>query len=208
MEWQDYQRAYKLKSLACNNWVENNASRLPYGKEKRCLCQWPRGLRRRSTAARLLRLWVRIPPGAWMSVRCECCVWSLWRADHAARGVLSTVMRRCVWSRNLKNEEAMARVGPQRRMGGGKKRWRSADGTFFIIITLQMYVSWHRDVSWRRNRLDTCWVSEMTGSIIHLSDTQPSSPPPISRNFPVASFTYFWINNTVGWNDAAFSYGD
>ena len=25
--------------------------------------QWPRGLRRRSAAARLLRLWVRIPPG-------------------------------------------------------------------------------------------------------------------------------------------------
>ena len=30
--------------------------------------QWPRGLRRRSTAARLLRSWVRIPPAAWMSV--------------------------------------------------------------------------------------------------------------------------------------------
>ena len=30
--------------------------------------QWPRGLRRRSMAARLLRLWVRIPPGAWMFV--------------------------------------------------------------------------------------------------------------------------------------------
>ena len=28
--------------------------------------QWPRGLRRRSTAARLLRLWVRILSGAWM----------------------------------------------------------------------------------------------------------------------------------------------
>jgi hypothetical protein len=30
-----------------------------------CLCrsQWPRGLRCRSAAARLLRLWVRIPPG-------------------------------------------------------------------------------------------------------------------------------------------------
>jgi len=38
--------------------------------------QWPRGLRRRSAAARLLRLWVRIPPGAWMSVCCECCVLS------------------------------------------------------------------------------------------------------------------------------------
>ena len=38
--------------------------------------QWPRGLRRRSAAARLLRLWVRIPPGACMSVCCECCVLS------------------------------------------------------------------------------------------------------------------------------------
>jgi len=27
-------------------------------------------------------------------------------------------MRRCVWSRNLKNEEAMAHVGPQRHTGG------------------------------------------------------------------------------------------
>ena len=33
-----------------------------------CRSQWPRGLRRRSTAARLLRLWVRIPPEAWMFV--------------------------------------------------------------------------------------------------------------------------------------------
>jgi hypothetical protein len=36
----------------------------------------PRSLRRRSTAARLLRSWVRIPPGAWMSVCCECCLLS------------------------------------------------------------------------------------------------------------------------------------
>ena len=38
--------------------------------------QWPRGLRRMSVAARLLRLWARIPPGAWMFVCCECCVLS------------------------------------------------------------------------------------------------------------------------------------
>jgi len=38
--------------------------------------QQPRGLRRRSTVARLLRLWVRIPPVAWMIVCCECCVLS------------------------------------------------------------------------------------------------------------------------------------
>jgi len=35
---------------------------------------WSRGLRRSSAAARLLRLWVRIPPVAWMFVCCECCV--------------------------------------------------------------------------------------------------------------------------------------
>jgi len=38
--------------------------------------RWPRGLRCRSAAARLLGSWVRIPPGACMSVFCECCVFS------------------------------------------------------------------------------------------------------------------------------------
>ena len=42
----------------------------------KCRSQWPRGLRRRSAAARLLRSWVRIPPGAWMCVCCECRVLS------------------------------------------------------------------------------------------------------------------------------------
>ena len=41
-----------------------------------CLSQWPRGLRRSSLAARVLRLSVRIPPGAWMFACCECCVLS------------------------------------------------------------------------------------------------------------------------------------
>ena len=41
-----------------------------------CRSQWPRGLRRRSAAACLQRSWVRIPPGAWMFVCCECCVLS------------------------------------------------------------------------------------------------------------------------------------
>jgi hypothetical protein len=38
--------------------------------------QWPLGLRRRSAADVLLRLWFGIPPGAWMFVCCECCVLS------------------------------------------------------------------------------------------------------------------------------------
>ena len=38
--------------------------------------QCSRTLGRRSAAARLLRWWVRITPGAWMYVCCECCVLS------------------------------------------------------------------------------------------------------------------------------------
>jgi len=51
-----------------------------------------------------------------------CLLWMLcvvrWRslrlADHLSRGVLSNMPRRCMWPRNLKNEEVMAYVGPQR----------------------------------------------------------------------------------------------
>jgi len=79
--------------------------------------QWQRGLRRRSAATRLLRSCFRIPLGAWIFVCWECCVLSgrvlcdelITRPKESYR-----MMRRCVWSRNLKNEEAMARVGPQR----------------------------------------------------------------------------------------------
>jgi len=38
--------------------------------------QWPRGIRRGSAAARLPRLWGRIPPVTWKSFCCECCVLS------------------------------------------------------------------------------------------------------------------------------------
>ena len=44
-----------------------------YHHHLHCRSQWPHSLRRRSSAARLLRLWVRIPPRAWVSV---CCVLS------------------------------------------------------------------------------------------------------------------------------------
>ena len=36
-----------------------------------CRFHWPRGLRRSSAAAHLLRSWARIPPWAWMFVCCE-----------------------------------------------------------------------------------------------------------------------------------------
>jgi len=63
--------------------------------------QWPRGLRRRSAAARLLRLWVRIPPGAGclslVSVVCchvEVCAtsWSLVQRSPTYCGALLCVI--------------------------------------------------------------------------------------------------------------------
>ena len=53
-----------------NHWVMNRSLLVPHRS------QWPRGLRCRASAARLLRLWVQIPPWAWMFVCCECCVLS------------------------------------------------------------------------------------------------------------------------------------
>ena len=77
-----------------------------------CRSQWPRGLRRRPTAARPLRLWVRIPPGAWMFVCCECCVLSgrglcdglITRPDESYR-----LWRVVVCDQETSNEEAKAR---------------------------------------------------------------------------------------------------
>jgi len=79
-----------------------------------CLSKWPHSLRLRSATARLLRLWVRIPPGAWMSVCCKCCLLS-------GRGLWDELITRpeesyrlwcdSVWSRNLVNEEALAHWG-------------------------------------------------------------------------------------------------
>jgi hypothetical protein len=75
---------------------------------------WPRGLRRGCAAARLLGLRVRMPPEAWMSVSCECCVSS-------GRDVCDGIITRpeepyqvwCVWvwSWRLDNEKALAHWG-------------------------------------------------------------------------------------------------
>jgi hypothetical protein len=41
-----------------------------------CRSQWPRGVRNGSAVTYVLGSWFRILPGAWMSVCCECCVFS------------------------------------------------------------------------------------------------------------------------------------
>ena len=115
--------------------------------------QWPRGLRRRSAAARLLRLWVRIPPGAWMSVCCECLCcqvevsatdWSLIQRSPTDCGVC-----RCVWSRkNLKNEEAVARDGAASAIKKSGfyfpmgKRIIDANSRFYVCTSCYHHIKW------------------------------------------------------------------
>ena len=75
--------------------------------------QWPRGCR--STAARPLRLWVRIPPRAWIFVCCECCVLSgrgLWRVvvcdqetSRKSYGAVENTTKRVVTPRKQTNNK-------------------------------------------------------------------------------------------------------
>ena len=75
--------------------------------------QWPRGLRGRSAAARLMRFGFesRRGHGCLMWLLCVVRQRSLRRADHSSTRVLPTVVRRCVWSRNIVNEEALTQWG-------------------------------------------------------------------------------------------------
>jgi len=131
--------------------------------------RWPHGLRPGSTAARLLGLWLRIPLGAWMSVCVECCVLcvvccqvevSATGCVHSSREILPTVMCLCVWSRNIKNGETMARVGPQRHRGDPENsNWRrSCDGepqevvAYFTICVATN--RWSLKMHWKKK----CWI--------------------------------------------------
>ena len=65
-------------------WMGGTKCSIGFNSWKQILCrtgkfwgsQWRCGLRRRSAAARLLRLWVGFPTGAWMSFCYKCCVLS------------------------------------------------------------------------------------------------------------------------------------
>jgi len=61
--------------FAHHRWY-TNCSATNRGNYQHGQSQWPRGLRRRSAGAHLLRFWVRIPPRVRMFVCCECCVLS------------------------------------------------------------------------------------------------------------------------------------
>jgi len=93
----------------------------------------PRGLRRWSVAARLLGLWVRIPPGAWMSVSCQCCVLSssglcVELIYYSSRGVLPSVVCRSVIVK-LRKWESPGPLGGGGPVGQGEKFFFLGFGT-------------------------------------------------------------------------------
>ena len=110
--------------------------------------QWPRGLRRRSTAARLLRLWVRIPPGAWMFV---CCVLSgrslcdgliirseesyrLWRVVVCDQE--TSYARRLKPARGCKIQPPVGVVAPREKKRRRKKRCRNWTFMYSYVMVM------------------------------------------------------------------------
>ena len=117
---------YAVESCWSFSYIDVSLIELLSGMNQDCRSQWPCGLRRRCTAARLLRSQVCIPMGAWMFVCCECCVLS-------GRGLCDELITRpeesyrlwCVVVcdlENLNNEKAMTRVGSQRHSNKKKIR--------------------------------------------------------------------------------------
>jgi len=120
--------------MCCTKWIIkcNSSYFFIFLLEKTVVqSQWPRGLRRAICGRSIAEIWVRIPPDAWISVCYECCVLSgrcLRRADHASRGVLPTVMRRCVWTRNVVNEVPSGGGGGVAPKENKKRPWNGVGG--------------------------------------------------------------------------------
>ena len=121
---------YQLHTVCCVSLILRNIS------ANNCRSQWPRGLRRRSAAARLLRSWVRIPPGAWMFVCCECCVLS-------GRGLCDELITRpeesyrlwCVVACDLETSR-MRRPWPALGRSATAKKKKSKVPFVYLIITM------------------------------------------------------------------------
>ena len=111
--------------------------------------QWPHGLRSRSAAARLLRLWVRIPPGAWMCVGFEFWVMS----GRGLRDELITPTEEsyrvwCCWvrSRVVDNREALAQWG---LLCHGKKN-------IYIYVMFDAYLGHWRLLHQKQTKIFYC----------------------------------------------------
>ena len=105
--------------------------------------QWPPDLRRRSTAARLLRSCVRIPPGQWTFVYCACCVLS-------GRGLCDELITRSeesyrVWCVVVCDQETSRMRRPWPALGCSATRKRKKNYSYVIKVTrwsVFNFISW------------------------------------------------------------------
>jgi hypothetical protein len=100
-------------------WRLKSPNNLPSTNVRKNWSRQPRGLSRGSVAARLLGLWFRIPPGAWMSVSCVVCC----QVEVSASG-WSLVQRRtieCPFSMRDCEASTMRRPRPTRGRRARKK---------------------------------------------------------------------------------------
>ena len=136
-----------------------------------CWSQWPRGLRRRSTAARLLRSWVRIPRGAWMFVCCERCQvevsatsWSLVQRSPTDCGASF------VWSRK---PQEWGGHGPRWAAAPQEKKNQLATGSINGIISSAQVISVKQaaNFEWWIGKWDGLWI--VVGFLRNLIPTDP-----------------------------------
>jgi hypothetical protein len=98
-----------------------------------CRSQRPRGLRRGSAAACLLGLWVRIPPGAWLYIFCECCVLGGVLCDRPITRPEESYGVRCVWvwPWNVSHEEGLS--------NGAVAPWTKIHSSVHLFIYIGIY---------------------------------------------------------------------
>ena len=137
-----------------------------------CRFYWPRGLRRRSAAARLLRSWVRIPQAGWMFVCCECCVLS-------GRGLCDKLITRpeefywlwCIVVCDLETSR-MRRPWPALgRSATAKKKKKKVLSIlsftlYYVIVYWMLPVFWFNVIivhdTWRQKKLWWGYLSSLT----------------------------------------------
>ena len=108
------------------------------------------------------------------------------RADHSSRGVLPTMVRRCVWSRNLVNEEAMA------HWGGGKNKETNISYVYWTVHHLDSWV--------KRDQLDvTCFITSLFNAQ-HVSDVNIS----ILKSLRLICWVISWV--LLLWLDVCWCY--
>ena len=104
-----------------------------------CRSQCPRGVRCGSAAARLLGLWVRIPPVAWMSVSCEFYVFCQVQVSASGWSLVQRTPTECGVSEWDNESSTMMRPWPT--MGCCAMVKKNVHGFFFSVKHVKSV--WH-----------------------------------------------------------------